>query len=80
MFWRAAPPGLKHSVEGKQPDWPRNGAVLRGVVHELPEKHDDNKLWLEVVAFQQAGAEGFEPAPGCWMQFEQGGLLLHKVE
>jgi hypothetical protein len=73
MFWRSnGPPSAKHRLKGGSPDWPRNGAVLRGVVY-------GNDDWLEVLSFKQAGGAKFVPTPGCWMQFNQGGRLLFEV-
>ncbi len=60
MFWRDAPAkglGSGNSNSGAtKPDWPRNGALLKGIVHDIsPEKVEDNHLWLEVQEYQQAG-------------------------
>lgn len=81
MFWRQAPPGRTHRGRvGAKPDWPRNGAVLKGYVHDLsPQAPHDSKLWLEVTEFRQAGEKEWVNTPTCWMQFEQGGLLLHRA-
>ena len=81
MFWRGAPPGLQHRAAGAgaQPDWPRNGAILTGFVHELPKAHDGNTQWLEVVEFVPAGTAKAHPTPDCWMPFTQGGALLHPM-
>jgi hypothetical protein len=82
MFWRPAPSGMPHEHSlptGAQPDWPRNGAVLRGVVHTLDDAFDGSLRWLEVLGFRQQNRAGdFHPTPNCWMPFEQNGLLLHK--
>ena len=81
MHWRSAPAGLTHRLAGAQPDWPRNGAVLRGIVHELAKAEEGNTQWLEVIEYSPTGEmDAFIPAPGCWMPFTQGGLLLHPVE
>uniref|UniRef100_A0A7S1QIA0 Uncharacterized protein n=1 Tax=Neobodo designis TaxID=312471 RepID=A0A7S1QIA0_NEODS len=81
MFWRRAPPGLQHrEAGGAQPDWPRNGAVLTGFVHHLPQPHEGDTQWLEVVEYLPPGAGKPAPTPDCWMQFHQGGQLLHPVE
>eukprot|EP00960_Hanusia_phi_P075403 768420-Hanusia_phi.AAC.1 len=45
MFWREDPRGGK---AGSKPDWPRNGAVLKGKVHVLDKPVEGNKQWLEV--------------------------------
>ncbi|MFQ3225962.1 MAG: hypothetical protein ACI8Z5_002231 [Lentimonas sp.] len=80
MYWRGAPPTLTHRLTGAQPDWPRNGAVLRGFVHELSNAHEGNTQWLEVMEISPSGdLDQFVPSPECWMQFTQGGLLLHSV-
>jgi len=46
----------------------------------LEKPVQQNLKWLEVVEFCQAGESSFVATPGCWMQFEQGGLLLHASE
>mmetsp|Transcript_15688 Transcript_15688/g.24364 ORF Transcript_15688/g.24364 Transcript_15688/m.24364 type:complete len:84 (+) Transcript_15688:336-587(+) len=66
------------TIAGK-PDWPKNGAVLKGVVHQLEKPVQGNLQWLEVTEFKQKGDSSFVPAPGCWMQFDQGGKLLHET-
>ena len=77
MFWRSdSDSGLSHPLSGgSKPDWPRNGAVLTGFVHG----DNPQTAWLEVISFQQAGSADSVATPGCWMQFDQGGLLLHKL-
>ena len=47
MFWRRDPRKGK-STYGDNPDWPRNGAILKGVVHEFPEYYEESLQWLEV--------------------------------
>ena len=60
-------------------DWPRNGAVLKGIPHEK-----DGKMYLEVNAIQQAGTEGFKDVRGQekWMPDNggswNGGQWLHE--
>ena len=60
-------------------DWPRNGALLRGIPHEK-----DGKMYLEVNAIQQAGTEGFKDVRGQekWMPSDggswNGGQWLHE--
>ena len=60
-------------------DWPRNGALLRGIPHEK-----DGKMYLEVNAIQQAGTEGFKDVRGQekWMPDNggswNGGQWLHE--
>ena len=76
MLWRQDPRGGPRSTS--QPEWPRNGAVLRGQVQVLDSPVQGNLNWLQCVEFQQAGSDKFVPTPGCWMQFDQGGLLLHE--
>ena len=79
MFWRGAPSGLVHRGDdgGGQPDWPRNGSILRGVVHTLatPAEGTDPRI-LEVLEYQPASGKRFYPTPGCWMIFDQSGPLL----
>lgn len=83
MFWRGDPrSGAK--VPSGVPDWPRNGAKLRGVVMELPPGSslpEGNSKWLEVKSYAQAGSSAFQPVPaGVFMIFDQGGLLLHEAK
>lgn len=77
MYWRADPSTGKPSFTGP-PDWPRNGAVLRGNVKEFPLKPENSFKWLEVTEYQQSGSKEWVSTPNCWMQFDQGGLLLHE--
>ena len=80
MYWRGTPKGLTHRLSGSQPDWPRNGAILRGYVHELEEPQEGNTKWLEVVEISPNGKlDQFVPAPESWMLFKQGGPVLHQV-
>ena len=76
MFWRRrGPAGAAHrlaATRGK-PNWPRNGAVLRGFSHGLGQDS-----WLEVMEYSAQGPDGpWQETPNCWMPFYQGGLLLH---
>jgi|EP00670_Eutreptiella_braarudii_P006020 hypothetical protein len=73
IFWRKNP-FTGNGDSGN--DWPRNGALLKGVVYEKDgEKH------LKVAEIQQAGTSGFVPVNGeKWMPFEggsNGGTWLH---
>ena len=80
MYWRRNPTKGK-STFGDNPEWPRNGALLKGIVHEFPEKPEDSLLWLEVKAYQQEGKQDWVNTPeDCWMQFDQHGPLLHEVK
>ena len=76
MYWRRDPRQGKNTFSGP-PDWPRNQALLKGVVHEFQEKPEGSVFWLEVSEYCQAGSTQWEKTPGAWMQFDQGGLLLH---
>jgi len=79
MLWRDDPRGKSSSQGTPRPAWPRNGAVMRGLVHVLDKPVQSNTKWLEVIEFCQAGEKEFVSTEGCWMQFEQGGLLLHET-
>ena len=48
MYWRNDPKvgGSKGGMS--KPDWPRNGALLKGIVHQLPSPVENCKEWLEV--------------------------------
>ena len=75
MFWRGDP--RPNATKGKQvgnAQWPRNGSLLKGTVHELPDMK-----WLEVDSWKQANSNDWvTDCQGLWMQFDQGGLLLFK--
>jgi hypothetical protein len=73
MFWRGDP--ATRAAPPSNNNWPRNGALLRGVVVEV-----NSKQWLKVSEIQQAGKTGFQPVPeGTWMEFDQGGPVLHEM-
>jgi len=76
MYWRKDPRQGKATFSGP-PDWPRNNAQLKGVVHNFKDKPENSQFWLEVSEYCQAGSTQWEKTPGAWMQFEQGGFLLH---
>ena len=76
MFWRSDPTKGKATFRGP-PDWPRNGAILKGKVIRIPEQPEKSLYWLQVKEYQQADGSGFEKTPDCWMQFNQDGILLH---
>ena len=67
MYWRKDPRSGGGSFSGP-PEWPRNGAELKGVVHEVPSKPEDCAQWLEVSSYKQAGTDSWVETPGCWMQ------------
>lgn len=74
MFWRGDP------TTGAPPpnasaNWPRNGALLKGVVHTVKgEPH------LKVYECKQKGESDFKPVPeGSWMIFSQGGQILFRA-
>lgn len=79
MFWRDDPRPDPVAQLGRRPDWPRNGALLRGVVHTV-EGAREGPQYLEVTEYCQAGDTKFVETPGCWMCFDQGGRLLHAVK
>jgi hypothetical protein len=64
-----------------QPDWPRNGASLKGIVHTLDKKVEGCNKWLEVKEYKPTGMMSkWQPVPeNTWMMFDQGGLLLHEA-
>ena len=76
MFWRDDPrKDVTRVPQVGGNDWPRNGAILNGQVHQLP-----NMKHLQVDSWKQAKSkEWIINCQGLWMPFEQGGLLLHKV-
>lgn len=84
MFWRDDPRTDANIVQkviskvtgGSKPDWPRNGSLLKGRVFEVSSRPQGSLRWLEVTEFRQKDSTEWVPAPGCFMQFEQGGDLL----
>eukprot|EP00054_Salpingoeca_dolichothecata_P023414 m.156110 g.156110 ORF g.156110 m.156110 type:complete len:118 (-) comp24676_c0_seq5:733-1086(-) len=73
MFWRKNPDNDGEKQQGGD-DWPRNGSLLTGTVHQKSDMK-----WLEVSKWQPAGtSKWIEDCKGLWMPFEQNGLLLHK--
>jgi len=72
MFWRNNPDGQEKQLGGD--DWPRNGSLLKGIVHTRPDMR-----WLQVSAWKPAETNDWiHGCKGLWMPFEQGGLLLHE--
>ena len=67
MYWRKDPRSGGGSFSGP-PEWPRNGAELKGVVHEVSAKPEDCLQWLEVNEYKQAGSDNWVKTPNCWMQ------------
>ena len=53
MNWRPDPFTGSRCSDGS--DWPRNGALLKGTVHDK-----DGARWLKASEIQQAGTEGFK--------------------
>ena len=48
MYWRADPRISKKTTAGP-PDWPRNGALLKGSVHDFSDSMpEESQFWLEV--------------------------------
>lgn len=79
-FWRPNPISGK-AVIGDSSDWPRNGAHVRGKVHDVAGKGE----WLEATALQQAGTKGWVSVEGAekWLPFNggsNGGQWLHAPE
>ena len=64
MYWRKDPK-VGGTFSGP-PEWPRNGAILKGVEH-----HISGARWLEVQEFKANSSAAFEKTPGCWMPFDQ---------
>uniref|UniRef100_A0A7S1SPI5 Uncharacterized protein n=1 Tax=Tetraselmis chuii TaxID=63592 RepID=A0A7S1SPI5_9CHLO len=76
-FWRGSP--LTGSgPSGNTSDWPKNGAGVKGVVHDVPSKGQ----WLEVTEIRQAGGSEWASVEGQgkWLPFNggsNGGQWLH---
>jgi len=66
MFWRPDPRPGKSSRSGGGTDWPRDGASLKGLVHEV-----NNEKWLECKEIKQVYSSDWEKCTeGCWMPFK----------
>lgn len=83
MFWRDDPRAdtnivqkVMNKVANSKPDWPRNGALLKGRVFEVASRPQGSLKWLEVTEYRQKDSTEWVPTPGCFMQFDQGGTLL----
>ena len=64
MFWRPDPSGKEKLQSGD--NWPRDGAILRGVPVEAK-----GRTWLRVTAIMQPRSSQFKKAPeGAFMPFE----------
>ena len=64
MYWRKDPK-LGGTFPGP-PDWPRNGAILKGMEHDVK-----GERWLEVQEVKASSSAPWVKAPGCWMPFDQ---------
>lgn len=61
------------------PEWPHNGAVVRGVLHNLPKKFSGSFDWIEVTEYKQAGAEAWVPLPeDTWLPKWKKGMVLEE--
>lgn len=63
MFWRSDPTG-KNTLRSND-NWPRDGAILRGVVVEAQDEK-----WLLATAVKQAGGQWKSAPQGAAMPFE----------
>ena len=78
MNWRPDP-FTGERTSANTGDWPRNGALLKGLVHEK-----NGVQWLLAEAIQQAGGTEFVgiAGEGKWMGFDggpsNGGKWLHE--
>jgi len=85
MYWRSAKDfNLKYDgpITGGQ-EWPRNGSVLKGTVHDNVRGLKENGTkCIEVSEWKQSGSEVWIQASGLFMPFDvgRGGPLLHKIE
>lgn len=51
MYWRGDPRQGK-STHSENPDWPRNGSILKGTVHQFESQPEDSLMWLEVAEYK----------------------------
>lgn len=74
LFWRASP--LQAGASAPFDNWPRDNALLKGIVHEVK-----GRKWLEVKALQQHGKKEYVAAPaGAWIPFEEQQYFLQASE
>eukprot|EP00122_Pirum_gemmata_P009766 Pgem_evm1s9013 len=74
MFWRGNPDSKGKEKQSGNKEWPRNGSLLKGKIHEKSDMK-----WLEITSWKQANKEVWVyDCVGLWMPFEQEGLLLHE--
>jgi hypothetical protein len=79
MFWREDPRKGVSKSSGP-PAYPRNGSVLKGIVHNIDSRPEGSSKWLEVHEYKPVGSSNWVNAEGKWIQFEQGGPVLHEGE
>lgn len=72
MFWRADPRG---KTRAPSDNWPRDGALLKGEVHEV-----DGEKWLECTGIKQLGAEWATAPDGAFMPFVYAQYRLEPAE
>jgi len=74
MFWRADPRPGRDKTTGAA-NWPRDGAMLKGIVHEV-----EGAKWLECKEVKQKAKKEWETcSPGSWMPFEYAQYFLEKA-
>ena len=72
MFWR---PNHKTGASGGSANWPRDGAVFKGIVHEV-----NGKKWLECKLVKQKNDSEFKRCPKeSWMPFRHSQYFLEKA-
>ncbi|CAE7459627.1 unnamed protein product [Symbiodinium sp. CCMP2592] len=71
MFWRADP---RSGQKGTMDNWPRDGAQLKGVVHEV-----NGAKWLECKEVKQKGADWTKCSADQWMPFRYSQYYLEEA-
>ncbi|OLP77519.1 hypothetical protein AK812_SmicGene42411 [Symbiodinium microadriaticum] len=71
MFWRADP---RSGQKGTMDNWPRDGAQLKGVVHEV-----NGAKWLECKEVKQKGGDWTKCSADQWMPFRYSQYYLEEA-
>ena len=71
MFWRADP---RTGKKGSMDNWPRDGAQLRGIVHEV-----NGEKWLECKEVKQKGGSWSGCQSDQWMPFRYSQYYLQEA-
>ena len=71
MFWRADP---RSGKKGSMDNWPRDGAQLKGIVHEV-----NGEQWLECKEVKQKDGSWTPCQQDQWMPFRYSQYYLQEA-